>query len=1278
MVGAPDTECDSPQVSDVRAVAACENTGGSFGSARLSGADAARGARSRNETAGHGLVQPPWAVPERDRPAARLAVLAVALLTLLAACATTPLVVDDEAVLPAWRARMPAALAVRGRVLAADVPMPAMPNERAACIVDAGLRPSPSPLTAAQLRQLSAFVADGGRLCLFGHAARLVTDLGLEPEQPECEVHRWGFDRRAVAGDAEQLLFATSGLTEELFDGLEATVAEHAFAIAGGLAGCNLPLCSWRIGPAQKGDVLARFGEVRDGLPAPLGGPVLLRYRYGLGEVLACGLLPGLDHQTERVRENARGFVQRCVAWASRGQRTGIALLRLPDGPHVAPPAPATDGPAIVPLLAHWGWLVSLYDGDDFDAVRPVDELVRDAMLPAWRHGADLVQLELTDPQHGPPLAWSANDPIAAPSSYRGRAVDSLRGAAGLREFAEEAHGRGLLATVGLDPLPVGERPTERLVMLRRSARDLCDVRRHGAGAFDGFGLRQWFDDARGYGVAMVHDYQPSPVLFAAGERTPAPAGALRAMDAADGALAGLPYAGLCGGWRDGFAADEFPVGLLDAREAADALPGNGVRGGGSAPDWLVRQWNDFVRARRGLGGSVLWRRHDPRTLGARSEEYVHGLGLEPLRAAVAYPLAATGRGGLRQAGFELVDGAPKAYAAAVDAGCIVHALQNNWFQLLGSGGALRYDPGGLADFGVGAATLSPTLLRTRLFGGRPDGSSLLGERTDFLREGTRGEGGYGRVARVRSIEGAEQRVPGLLARDLVPSWPAAVEFDWSPNKGVHELRIRLRCRDGNALVAISLDGTLLRCAALRETGRAPEILVPVHVAVGGERALRVELLDGGPVAIDMLTTGRTGDVAVEADVSVLAGSVAQVVERSWSSYHEERVTFTALADVPGLVLRAQCVRCARGLQVERRLALPRHLRVAAATQGDDPNARREAFVLRADDPALPDVVVVPLQLPRHESLRTEAGEVVWRGAPEAGGTGRVGLLLWPHGKGQDVLPHAARLLDAIDRPLSLDLGPDRRARLSSDLPVAQSRLLQIENGAETPFLVQERGFWTWRCAQPALGGGAWLRVFQEPGDVVEVVGGPAVLARTRPGPGSLRVVALRDVEPHAATVHVLQPNGLVPPSIVMASDFDEVLLDGEPWAHWDGRTIRLPDVVGSRRVETARRAPGAPLPPHVRRTGAPLLACRFDRERRELVLEVARDPRRPDELPWTAVLGGPAPASVENGEIVAADGLHLADAMAAATADRAGTLIRFRSGRTVVRYTQWNEPPGR
>ena len=214
-----------------------------------------------------------------------------------------------------------------------------------------------------------------------------------------------------------------------------------------------------------------------DGEPAPLGPPVLLRWKVGKGNVLACGLLPELHHDREIVRDNARQFVARCADWATRHGSDQLVLVEIADRTP-AEVAVADAGPPMVPLLAHWGWQVALYDGDEPDALRPLEEVVRDALVPGWMHGADILELSLTDAQHGAPITWPDSDSIERPITYRSTTPSGAWANGGFRELGDEAHARGMLLFGGLLFRRDASPPVVRLLRggLRRGEADAIAV----------------------------------------------------------------------------------------------------------------------------------------------------------------------------------------------------------------------------------------------------------------------------------------------------------------------------------------------------------------------------------------------------------------------------------------------------------------------------------------------------------------------------------------------------------------------------------------------------------------------------------------------------------------------------------------------------------------------------------------------------------------------------------------------------------------------------------
>jgi hypothetical protein len=1129
-----------------------------------------------------------------------------------------------------------------------------LPAGGGAVVVDAGSAPSAGTLPPAAAAALRSFLAGGGRLVLFGHAARLACALGLEPAVPETTTLRWGYDARAVAGRAD-LGFETASAALADVLGADLAAAAPGLLWLAGAAPCTAPVCAWAVGPPQAGAVLGRLVIARDGVAAPGTAPVVVHWRAGAGEVLACGVLPRLDHPDATVAAAARDFVTRCAAWARRAGGLAVLVDGVATAEAAAPAGGGAPLPPTAPLLPHWGWEAPRVGAR---GERNGDEVLLEVLLPSWLAGADSALVGIVGDDGSSPLVWPAGDPLQPAPSYRSRAEGQPWSAAAFQALAREAHARGMLVFGGLEPLPIGERTVERLVALRFLARELACARGLGAGAFDGFVLPPWSRDPAGRSLAMAQDFQPAATLLQAGEVAPEVGGALRALDADDGSVRGLPFAGVTAHWRDGFAASAFPVGLLDARQSRE-----------TTPDWLVAQANDFVRARAGQGAAMWWRRHDPAALAPDATAYVEGVSLEPLRAAVAMPLASTGADGLRAAAAALVRDLPEGFAPGGAPPAAVHVLQNNWFQLAGSGGALLYDPLGEARFGGAARAVAPAFLRTRLFGAAPDAASLRTGRLDFLAGGTRAEGGYRGPWRVDVGVRDGQLPPAALAHNGEPQWPAELRLQFQATPGYHELELRLRPLRGEGLVAVAFDGVLLRALPCR--GSEPvTTAVPVHIATGGDRVLSLRLLVGGAVAIDGMALRRAGDVSVEATPGARAGSYASLREVAQSTYHVEHVLMETLADLPGFVLRARCERSARALQIERTFALPGY---DTLLPGSDANAAdlSAPFVLSAAvDARAPDLVVVPLGPARAGALRWRPGELTWRGSADDGAPLRLGVLLCPRGDGSRRVAAATAQLAGLADPLAFDFAGGRTSvSLTSDVTAAWSRLLRLDHAPPTPFLVREDGWWTLRGTQAAGAGARWLRVRQAPDDVVEVVGGPSVLARTRPGPGSLRLVALREPAPDAATVAVLQPSPLCTPSVVMGRDFADVTLDGQGWAFHDGRTVFLPNRAGRYGIVTRDHAAGPG--PHVRATRAPLVVCRYVPAERTLVLATAGGAARPAELPWTAVLGGPRPVAIDNGEIVDDASLRFRDAAAAAAAARGGVLVRFGDGVCRIRYAE-------
>lgn len=1135
----------------------------------------------------------------------------------------------------------------RWQVLAADWRTAVAVHPAAqTCVVVHGSEVAPAEfaLDAAARELLQRFVAEGGRLLLFGEASCLLGALGADIVVPEASQFRWGYDARTAIGSAKLGLEWTTSSAEDLLAGLLPANPDGSLNWLQGGTPCSVALARWPVS-ALRGEVLAQLRIDTDGVLQATREPGLVRLAIGRGEVIASALPLDLEHPDATLRDNCKQLLRNLVGLGKPRAVYWAELPRLATLP-VAAGLPLDLAARELPQasqLAYAGWQVG-----PGSASTPADEVIDQVLLPAWRAGGGMLAIEVTAPVAG--LPWSAGDPLPPPAGLPPASTGGWT-AAGFGQLAAEAHARGMLATVAIAGPTVAGSTKEQLGALRFLARELACLRRLGSRAVDGLTLQQWPRDPLGIAASLWADYQAGGYLMHAGEVGAPAAGVLRALHGADGMLPGWSLQGLGQGFRSGFPAERFPAGVLLA--TAD-----------EAPDWLVAQAQEFVRARRGQGGALWLRVPDVTAARTRHDDYARALLQEPLVAAVAMPLTGTGLDGQRAAVASLLGQSPATLGALVQAPAATHVLQNNWLRLLGSGGALQWDEQGLGRFDPPTRVLSPGLLRTRFFGGRPDAGTFRTEHCDFLQLGSRPAGGFLSRCEVSWPLAPGSQPPAQLAGGMAPTWPEVVELQLPPWLGYCELRLRLRGTEGATVCQVELDELVLRCIAVQEGHSSGECTVPVHLARSGPRRLRLRLREAGAVAIDQLQLRRLGDVAAEAAVAIAAGSVAELSERSLSSYHQERLELRTFADWPGLLIRSRCDRAVQNLQLERTLCLPGYaeLPLDAGPRGNQPSA----LALRLVHGEGPDLVVLPLQWPRYDRLTKVAEGLQWRCLPEPGTETTLALLFCDRRHTGDLLRHGRAVLAGLDPKAAFELGDRGELTLVADLPVPTTRLLHLRQRAQTPYAVCERGYWTFRGAQPAPQGGDWLRVAMTPGDTVRVRGGPGLLAMTRPAPGSLHLLALRDLEAASATVRVLQPARLTPPGVVFAAEFDEVWLDGAPWACFDGRTVYVPAAPGTYRVATRLgRRSRSPLP-HVAATQAPLQQCYYAADERCLVLVTAHDPARPAGLPYTALLRGPRPLRSDNGELVDDASLRFADLSAASAA---GVLLRFRPGVTKVYY---------
>ncbi|MEQ1633335.1 MAG: hypothetical protein ABL997_13240, partial [Planctomycetota bacterium] len=629
-----------------------------------------------------------------------------------------------------------------------------------ALIVAGGPRPETAALDRAALTAVRAFVERGGRVLLLGHGLSLAHELGLEDRAPDvATTFRWGFDAHTAQGRAKLGIQLVSGRASELVFGMQpAPQREHAFYVCGG-APVDAAMCLYSAAAPAQGEVLGQLALERDGQGEVQPAAVLIRWTCANGAVLGLGLEPVVAGPDADLVHNGKAFVQQAAHWLLQGRTEAqVGYWLLPSArpePPIEPLQRLADREIPgAPLLAHWGIVAAIHDKDrrDLPSVRSPEEVLQSVMLPAYAAGASVLSLDVVDRELGVPLPWGETDPLAKPQDYRGSAFARGWSDDGVERIAHEAHARSMLVQALFDSTPFGDEKRVRLAALRFVGRSWACVRRLGDGAIDGIGVREWFEDGRGLGAAMLQDFQPAIHVARIGESVPRMAGAIGALDARDGRPFELRAFGIVDGWRSGFPADRFPIGYLDCTPIALPLAVGEVAPttGGSYPDWIAQQAADFVRARRLVGGAMMWQSHRLAAMQSDTMAYVTGVSCEPLVAAVAARCTALGVDGYRSAQRALLPEVHADFAQTVPANAATVLLRNNHLRLLGSGGVLELDPQGLARFGAatgsdgrGSVVLADSFVRTRFFGGRPDAEALRTLQLDLLAGGRRSDGGY-------------------------------------------------------------------------------------------------------------------------------------------------------------------------------------------------------------------------------------------------------------------------------------------------------------------------------------------------------------------------------------------------------------------------------------------------------------------------------------------------------------------------------------------------------
>ena len=893
-------------------------------------------------------------------------------------------------------------------------------------------------------------------------------------------------------------------------------------------------------------------------------------------------------------------------------------------------------GPRL-PALTHWGWLGAIdYQRGGKRSVNPDYFRKRLVDEPApW--GANLLEFYAPDMEQGFPFPWAEDDPIPRPPHYWGGAFDALWDEEAVRELTAYARARGFLVHGFHHPSPVRGPAEHFAAYAELTAREFLNPLLHGSErAWDGFGT-EWFPaDREARITAALWKYSPGAYQHSTAvlpAYTPNFSGTLMC---AFGRLGPLNACGFSEPWRPVYHPPLYLSCQADCRvrRPSQADWGNWSRyGGGSYPDWILRQVNAFCRPRLGLDTALWWLGEPESTLPAEYRDYVYGVSMDPLRCAVACGLWSTGRGGYRETLAQLSADPPPEFASGPPHPFHASLLQNNELRLVRrsdrAGGALWRDPQRLARYEPNASGFLPAAAlcpeqETR----KPEvGLQELAARWDQP-DGT----AAGEQPLVRRLDPGGA-LPRRISAEPGSGWPRVLVIHFEARVGTYRLRIGALPEDRPGFLEV-FDGA--RPIGFYANG-APPHPGPQEFDFGvvdpGPRELRLAVQSGPGQGLEFVELVRVSAEAVRHDYPEKAGVRATLVE-------------THAAETPGGLRR----------RVHRYelLADDHVLRLAVEGAEPDPN---EAGLF-GDGPLL-----------RPSTARREPGGLY--GRPSGDHDVWVAVRVEDPGEADarfalGVFPtrgEAGAFLEDGPRPSAVAVSMAHDELPSGRYPLAFVRETDA-SGLD---------WWTARGAQRSgdevL---VWTLDRRDAGRMVRWA--PFLEGGYRPGWGCQHALAFGPAEaPGELRVQVARAGPfLFAPRIEFRDPVRRVTLDGGDWRYFEGRTVFLPARLGDYRLELEH---GEPRTPTVARTSLLVEACRWDAERRELHLHTAAPPGYGQALP-----GGQAYTVLvrANGyRLVGADGaepIAPAEYPLQSESDRRilaekGRVLRLQPGTAVLRF---------
>jgi hypothetical protein len=577
--------------------------------------------------------------------------------------------------------------------------------------------------------------------------------------------------------------------------------------------------------------------------------------------------------------------------------------------------------------LDAWGWEAPITYQRSYRGGVGFDYFQGEVIDESYRWGANL--LDVYPPYFFPtswPFEWSPDSVFERPESYP-QWNDPRWQAGTLRALSRYAHSKGMLVQWFCHPeLVPGKRGeatftdagkiSQNLTALRKLGFDYSNaVRDPWEDLFDGFGHEHWFDDQTGRTAHAGWEWNPGMYFYSTSNWRPfaEPSYSKSLMCAGSWDLRGRDDQ-----WLLPLEKGVVPLSIqADSRtlQAPRETWGGWSRfGGGTYPDWILKQVNDFFRrrfmAKERPDATAIWWLGEPNSvLPTQYRSYVYGISQDPMRCAVAAQLRTTGVMGhmdmMNQFGNPNIG---RRYSLPAT----THFIQNNYLRLYRDATSDRtilvYDPTRTAHFDGDSdgMVVSSDLLQVDTGApqepttvwqlGHPDGSSAEfrprfamlaaqstphdpakysaegqtvvsvgewdGASSELLPEGDFREG-Y--VVDIR--ETTTNEFPGLFATP--PRGPKEITLRLHAQAGTYRLELGQQNTAVADQVFVLVDGSpvgrlqTLDTDALKKEGlsHAVHLLAPIEIPRDGLHELTLSLMGGDGFEVDALRLVYTGPV---------------------------------------------------------------------------------------------------------------------------------------------------------------------------------------------------------------------------------------------------------------------------------------------------------------------------------------------------------------------------------------------------------------------------------